>query len=284
MTTIAITGATGQLGRLALAATLRRDPAAQVVALARDPQRAADLGVPVRQADYHDPAGLRAALQGVDVLALISSSDFNDRAGQHRRVIDAARAAGVGRIVYTSILKGDRSPLMLAADHVATEAALAASGIPATILRNGWYTENYTGSLGAALAAGALIGAAGEAVLNTATRADYAEALAVAVLDAGMAGQTCELAGAGHSLSDLAAELSRQTGKTIPYVDMDEATYRDTLVSVGLPAPMAAAIADADARARDAGALGDDSGTLARLIGRETTPLSVAVAAALAAL
>lgn len=284
MTTIAITGATGQLGRLAIAAILRRDPAAKVVALVRDPLRAADLPVPLRQADYHDPAGLRAALEGVDVLALISSSDFNDGAGQHRNVIAAAAAAGVGRIVYTSVLKGDSSPMLLAADHVATEVALSASGIPATILRNGWYTENYTGSLGAALAAGALIGAAGDAVLNTATRADYAEALAVAVLDAGTTGQTYELAGAGHTLGDLAAELTRQTGRTIPYVDMDEATYRNTLISFGLPAPMAAAIADADARARDSGALGDDSGTLARLIGRETTPLAVAVAAALAAM
>lgn len=284
MTKIAITGATGQLGRLAISAILRRDPGADLVALVRDLDRAGDLGVPLRQADYHQPETLRAALAGVDVLVLISSSDFNDRAGQHRNVIDAAKAAGVGRIVYTSILKGAASPLMLAPDHVATEAALAEAGIPATILRNGWYTENYTGSLGAALQAGMMIGAAGDAVLSTAPRADYAEALAVAALDAGTAGQTYELGGAGHTLAELAAEVSHQTGRDIPYVDMDEATYRDTLLSFGLPAPMAAAIADADAKARDMGALTDDSGALARLIGRPTTPLSVSVAAALAAL
>lgn len=284
MTKIAITGATGQLGRLAISAILRRDPGADLVALVRDLDRAGDLGVPLRQADYHQPETLRAALAGVDVLVLISSSDFNDRAGQHRNVIDAAKAAGVGRIVYTSILKGAASPLMLAPDHVATEAALAEAGIPATILRNGWYTENYTGSLGAALQAGMMIGAAGNAVLSTAPRADYAEALAVAALDAGTAGQTYELGGAGHTLAELAAEVSRQAARDIPYVDMDEATYRDTLLSFGLPAPMAAAIADADAKARDMGALTDDSGALARLIGRPTTPLSVSVAAALAAL
>ena len=284
MTTIAITGATGQLGRLAISAIRHRDPGADLIALVRDLDRAADLGVPLRQADYHQPEGLRAALAGVDVLVLISSSDFNDRAGQHRNVIAAAQAAGVGRVVYTSILKGAGSPLLLAPDHVATEAALAAAGISATILRNGWYTENYTGSLGAALAAGAMIGAAGEAVLSTAPRADYAEALAVAALDAGTAGQTYELGGAGHTLAELAAEVSRQTGRDIPYVDMDEATYRETLLSFGLPAPMAAAVADADARARDAGALSDDSGALARLIGRPATPLSVSVAAALASL
>ena len=284
MTTIAITGATGQLGRLAISAILRRDPGADLVALVRDPGRAADLGVALRQADYHQPQSLRAALGGVDVLVLISSNDFNDRVGQHRNVIAAAVAAGVGRIVYTSILKGAASPLMLAPDHVATEAALAVAGIPATILRNGWYVENYTGSLGAALAAGAMIGAAGDARLSTAARADYAEALAVAALDAGTAGQTYELGGAGHTLAELAAEVSRQTGRVIPYVDMDEASYRETLVSFGLPAPMAAAVANADARARDMGALTEDGGALARLIGRPATPLAVSVAAALAAL
>lgn len=282
--TIAITGATGQLGRLTISAIQRRAPGADLIALVRDPERAADLGVPLRQADYHQPETLRAALARVDVLVLISSSDFNDRAGQHRNVIKAAQAAGVGRIAYTSILKGAASPLLLAPDHVATEAVLAASGISATILRNGWYTENYTGSLGAALQAGAMIGAAGDAVLSTAPRADYAEALAVAALDATTAGQTYELGGAGHTLAELAAEVSRQTGRAIPYVDMDEATYRDTLASFGLPDAMAAAIANADARARDSAALTDEGGALERLIGRPATPLAVSVAAALAAL
>ena len=284
MTTIAITGATGQLGRLAISAILHRAPDTDLVALVRDPHRAADLGVPLRQSDYHQPETLHAALDGVDVLVLISSSDFNDRAGQHRNVIAAAKAAGVGRIVYTSILKGAASPLMLAPDHVVTEAALAESGISATVLRNGWYTENYTGSLGAALQAGAMIGAAGDAVLSTAPRVDYAEALAVAALDPATSGQTYELGGAGHTLADLAAEVSRQTGREIPYVDMDELTYRETLLSFGLPAAMAAAVADADARARDSGALTDDSGALERLIGRPATPLPVAVAAAIATL
>jgi len=281
--TIAITGATGQLGRLAISAILRRDPSAHIAALVRDPDRATDLGVPLRQADYHQPATLAPALAGIDTLVLISSSDFNDRAGQHRNVIDAAKVAGVGRIIYTSILKGAASPLMLAADHIKTEADLAASGIAATILRNGWYTENYTGSLGAALAAGALIGAAGDARLATAPRADYAEALAVAALDPATAGQTYELGGAPHTLSDLAAELSRQTGRDIPYVDMTEDAYRAALLSFGLPEAMAAAIADADARAHDSGALSDDSGTLARLMGRPATSLADSVTQALSA-
>ena len=179
---IAITGATGQLGRLAIAALKSRAPGAEVIALARN--TAADLGVPVRAFDYTKPETLIPALDGVDTLVLISSSDFNDRAGQHRAVIDAAKAAGVGRIIYTSLLKGDASSMILAQDHIATEAHLAASGLAHTLLRNGWYTENYTGSLAGAIAAGAMIGASGEGRIASAARADYAEAIAVTALDA----------------------------------------------------------------------------------------------------
>lgn len=277
--TIAITGATGQLGRLAIAALKARG--ATPVALARSPEKAADLGVPVRAFDYRsaDPA----ALAGAETLVLISSNDFDDRAGQHARVIAAAKAAGVGRIVYTSILKGDASPMKyLAADHIATEAALKASGLPATILRNGWYTENYTGSLGAALAHGAMIGAAGDAPLSTAARKDYAEAIAVTALDAAHAGQTYELAGdTAHTMADLAAEVARQSGKPVAWVPMAEADYAKALEGFGLPAGFAAALADSDASAQK-GALHDTSRTLSRLIGRPTTPFAETVRAALA--
>ena len=154
-TTIAIAGASGQLGHLAVAALKTRQPGARLIALARSPENVTDLGIEARAFDYTKPETLAAALVGVDVLVLISSNDFNDRAGQHKSVIAAARTAEVGRIVCTSILKGDASPMLLAADHIGTEAALKASGIPATILRNGWYTENFTGSLPGAIAAGA---------------------------------------------------------------------------------------------------------------------------------
>lgn len=282
MTTIALTGATGQLGRLAVTALQRRAPGARLVALVRDPGKAADLGIEARPFDYAQPQALAAQLAGVDVLVLISSSDFNDRAGQHRNVIAAAKAAGVGRVVYTSILRADNSPLKLAADHRATEATLAASGLPHTVLRNGWYTENYTGALGAALQAGAIVGAAPGARISAATRADYAEALAVVAAGEGHAGQVYELAGsAAFTPEDLAAEVSRQTGRAIPYAPMPEPAYAELLASFGLPAHFAALLADSDARAADSDALHDDSGTLERLIGRPTTPLAQAVAAAL---
>lgn len=280
--TIAITGATGALGRLAIAALKRRATGAKLVALVRDPAKAADLGIETRRADYTKPETLAAALNGVDTLALISSNDFNDRAGQHRNVIDAAKKAGVKRIVYTSILKGFDSGMWLALDHQATEKALAASGIARTVLRNGWYTENYTGALKALVEHGAIIGASGTGKIATAARADYAEALAVALLDDAHSGKVYELAGdTAFTMADFAAEVSRAAGKTIPYNDLPQAAYTGALKSFGLPDGFATAIADADAHAAK-GQLFDDSRTLSRLIGRPTTPIAVTIKAALA--
>ena len=278
--TIAITGATGQLGRLAIAALKTRAPGAEVIALARN--AAADLGVPVRAFDYTKPETLAPALAGVETLVLISSSDFNDRAGQHKAVIEAAKAAGVGRIVYTSLLKGDASPMILAQDHIATEAYLAASGLAHTVLRNGWYTENHTGSLGGAIAAGAMIGASGEGRIASAARADYAEAIAVTALDATHAGKVYELAGdAAPTMTEFAAEVGRQIGKPLPYNDLPPATYAGILQSFGLPEGFATILADSDVQASK-GALFDDSRTLSALIGRPTTPIAATIAAALA--
>lgn len=278
---IAITGASGQLGRLTIENMKTRVDAGDIVALVRDPSKVADLGIEAREADYHKPETLTAALQGIDRLVLISSSDFDDRAGQHQNVINPAQETGVRHLIYTSILKADASPMIIAQDHKVTEAAIKASGIPYTFLRNGWYTENWTGSLPAAVEAGALIGSAGDAKVTPATRQDYAEALAAVAAGEGHEGQVYELGGAAFTLSDLAAELSKQTGKDIPYNDLPEATYKDILISFQLPEALATVIADADAQAQN-GWLTDESGTLERLIGRPATPLSSAVAAALA--
>ena len=277
MTTIAVTGGTGQLGRLAVAALKAKG--AVPIALVRNPAKAADLGVETRAFDYTraDPA----ALKGVDTLVLISSNDFNDRAGQHRAVIEAAKAAGVGRIVYTSILKGTSSPMILAQDHIATEAALAESGVPHTILRNGWYTENYTGALGAAVEHGAILGAGGEWRVSSASRKDYAEAIAVVAAGEGHAGRVYELAGdTAHTGAELAAAVSAAAGKPVAYVNLAQADYAKALEGFGLPAGFAAVLADSDAQAAH-GALYDDSRTLSRLIGRPTTPMAETVAAAL---
>lgn len=278
--TLALTGATGQLGRLAIAALKARGHAP--VALVRDPAKAVDLGIETRAFDYKTAPTLAPALSGVKTLVLISSNDFDDRAGQHRNVVEAARAAGVGRILYTSLLKADTSPLLLAADHKATEAAIRASGLGFTFLRNGWYIENHTTSLGGAIAAGALIGAAGTGRFSAAARADYAEAIAVTAAGDGHEGQVYELAGdAAYSYADLAAEVTRQTGKTIPYNDLPPAAYAGILQSFGLPEGFAHVLADSDVQAGQ-GALFDDGRTLSRLIGRPTTAMADMVAKALA--
>lgn len=280
--TIAVTGATGQLGRLVIAGLKAKVDASDIVALARSPEKAADLGVTARKADYDAPETLAPALAGIDTLLLISGSEIGQRTAQHRAVIDAAKAAGVGRIVYTSLLRADTSPMSLATEHRETEAMIKASGLTYTILRNGWYTENYTGSVPGAVQAGALIGSAGDGRISSASRADYADA-AVAVLTAGdHAGKTYELAGdAAYTLDDLATEVSAQSGKTIPYQNLPQDEYAKILVSVGLPEGFAGALASFDVDASN-GALFHDGKDLSRLIGRPTTPMSASVADVLA--
>jgi NAD(P)H dehydrogenase (quinone) len=280
--TIAVTGASGQLGQRVIDALKARIDPAGIVALARSPDKLSGLGVGVRAFDYAKPDTLASALAGVDTLILISSSEVGQRVAQHRNIIEAARAAGVRRILYTSLLHADTSPLSLADEHRATEAALKASSIACTILRNSWYSENYTGSIGAAVQAGAFIGSAGAGKISAATRADYAEALAVVATTQGHDGKVYELAGdEAWTLADLAAEVSRQTGKDIPYRDLPEAEYAAVLAGVGLPEALAGAIAGWDVAASQ-GALFDDGRQLSALIGRPTTPLSKAVADALA--
>lgn len=279
--TIAVTGATGQLGRLIIAG-LTQQGQTDVIGLVRDPAKAADLGVATRTADYDRPDTLTPALQGVDTLMLVSGSEIGKRAAQHGAVIDAAKAAGVRRIVYTSLLHADRSPLGLAEEHRQTEAMLAASGLAVTILRNGWYTENYTASVPPAVANGAFYGAAGQGKIAAAARADYAAAAVAVLTGQGHEGATYELAGApAFTLSDLAAEISAQTGRDIPYVDLSVEDYAKALEGAGLPVPMAQAYAAFDGDAAQ-GALDGDGAVLARLIGRPSTPLADSVKAALA--
>jgi NAD(P)H dehydrogenase (quinone) len=282
---IAITGATGQLGRLVLQNLLKTVPAAQIVAAVRSPEKAADLaalGVQVRQADYAQPATLEAAFQGVDKLLLISSSEVGQRAPQHAAVIAAAQKAGVKLIAYTSILRADTSPLGLAAEHKETEAMLRASGIPFVLLRNGWYTENYTASVPAALQYGAVMGSAKDGRIASAARADYAAAAAAVLTKDGQAGKVYELAGdTAYTLSELAAEIAKQSGKPVVYNDLPEAAYAAAPVQVGLPEGFAALLADSDVGASKGG-LFDDGHQLSQLIGRPTTPLAEVVKAALA--
>lgn len=277
----AIAGASGQLGRLVIEGLKNRIPSADLVALARAPAKVADLGIAARHADYDQPSTLAPALAGIHTLLLISGSEVGQRARQHRNVIAAARQAGVQRIVYTSLLHADTSPLSLASEHVATEQLLRDAGMTWTVLRNGWYTENYTAAIPGALAAGALIGSAGNGRIAAAPRKDYADAAAAVLTTPGHAGKTYELAGDdAWTLTELAAEISRQAGRDIPYRDLPETEYAAALTQHGLPAELARAIASWDMGAAH-GALDESNHELSRLIGRPTTPLAEVVAAAL---
>jgi len=285
--TIALTGASGQLGQRIIDALLAKVPASRLVATARTPsklQHLADKGVEVREADYDRPETLARAFAGVDTLLLISASEIGKRAPQHLAVIEAAKAAGVKLLAYTSILHADTSPLSLAEEHRQTEADLKASGLPHVILRNGWYAENYLGSVPVALQHGAFLGSAVEGRISWANRDDFAEAAAaVLTSESDQAGRVYELAGdEAYTLSELVAEVARQTGKAVVYNDMPENAYKDVLLGVGLPEALASMIANSDVGASQ-GALYDDSRQLSQLIGRPTISLKDSVAQALKA-
>ncbi len=281
---IAITGASGQLGRLVIHSLLKQVPATGLVALVRRPDSVQDLaalGVQIRQADYSRPETLASALAGVEKLLLISSSEVGQRTPQHKAVIDAAKQAGIKLLAYTSLLKADQSPLGLAPEHVETEAYLKASGLPFVLLRNGWYTENYMASIPTALALGAFLGSAGEGRIASAARADYAEAAAAVLLMEHQAGHIYELAGdTSYTLAELTAEVAKQSGEAMVYKNLPEADYRGVLLGAGLPEGLAALLADSDAGAAK-GALHAEDPALSRLIGRRTTPMAVSVTKAL---
>lgn len=281
---IGITAATGQLGKLVVESLKRKVASENIVVLVRTPEKASDLGVEAKAFDYSDKESQVEALKGIDTLLLISGSEVGQREAQHANVIASAKEAGVKKIVYTSVLHADTSTLSLAVEHIATEKNLKESGLTYTILRNGWYTENYAGSIGGALAGGAFIGSVGDGKISSAARIDFAEAAATVLATEGHDGKVYELAGdTSYTLTDLAAEISAQTGKTLPYANLPEAEYAKILTSFGLPEFLAQAIASWDVSASK-GDLFDDSKTLSALIGRPTTPLAETVKETLASL
>ncbi|MGV9612699.1 SDR family oxidoreductase [Nocardia xishanensis] len=271
--TVAIAGASGQLGRLVVEELLRAGETP--VAIVRDPQKVADLaerGVDVRQAAYGDAAALDRALAGVDRLLLISGNEFGERVGQHTNVIRAAERAGVQLLAYTSIPGATENPLILAQEHRGTEAVLAESTVPYTLLRNSWYWENYLGGLAHAVESGVLHGAAGQGRVAGASRADYAAAAARVLTTDGHEGRVYELGGDERlTYAELAQAISEAAGKPVRYENLAEADYAAVLEQAGLPAVYAKALADADTGIA-AGVLDVDSGDLQKLIGRPSTP------------
>jgi NAD(P)H dehydrogenase (quinone) len=279
-----VTGASGQLGMLVIDTLLETVPANAIVAGMRDPAKndgtanaLREKGVEVRTADYTRPETLTSALAGIDRLLLISSSENGKRKVHHRNVINAAKNAGVGLIAYTSILHADTSPLFLAEEHRDTEAALTEAGVPFVFLRNGWYTEVYTWRLPLALKHNVFMGAAGEGRISSAARADYARAAATVLAGDDHAGRIYELAGdASFTLAELVAVVAEASGKPMTYQNMTQEEFKSAALKAGLPEMVARILSDTDAGVAK-GALFDNGGALARLIGRPTTPFRTTI-------
>ncbi|MDX6261694.1 MAG: hypothetical protein QOH84_3382 [Kribbellaceae bacterium] len=279
---IVATGATGQLGHLVIADLLAAGvPADGITAVARSKEKAADLaaqGIKIAVADYDDPASFADVFGAGDRVLLISGSEPGRRIPQHTAVIDAAKAAGVAQLAYTGIFGGPANPMLLGADHHATEQLILDSGLPYTFLRNNWYSEMGVRDVSEAVESGAIVNSAGpEARLATATREDYAAGAAAVLTTDGHLNQAYELGGdTAWTFAEFAEELSRQTGKPVVHQSIPNDDLLAGLLSAGIPADFAKVLADIDTQTT-AGALAATPGTLAKLIGRPTTPIATTI-------
>ncbi|MEU9784353.1 SDR family oxidoreductase [Streptomyces phaeochromogenes] len=280
---IVVTGATGHLGRFVIEGLLEKVPADQITAVVRSEEKAAGFaarGVKLAIADYNAPETFDGVFSAGDKVLLISGNEFDKgRVGQHQVVLDAAKAAGVALLAYTSA-PGSLSAA-LADDHRGTEAAILESGVTYALLRNGWYHENYTENLAPVLEHGAVVQAAGEGRISAASRADYAAAAVAVLTGEGHENKTYELGGdTAFGFAEYAAELSMQTGKEIAYNAVPGEVYEGILTGAGLPAPFASILVGVDASI-EKGELVVTTGDLSRLTGRPTTPIAESIAAAL---
>lgn len=278
---IVVTGATGQLGRLVVEGL--RKQGATVVAGARNPAAAADLGVEVRELDYDRPETVDAALAGADQVLLISGNEPGKRVPQHTAVVDAAKRAGVRQLVYTSALHADTTPLVLAPEHKATEEAIVASGLPYTFLRNGWYHENYLDKIAEGAESGEIVGAAGDGRVASAARKDFADAAVAVLTGSGHENKAYELTGdSAWTFAEFADEIGKVAGKSVTYRSLPPAEFQQLLVEQGTPAEVAGFVAALEQNIAD-GTLADTPGHLRTLIGRPTTPVVDTIRAVLSA-
>lgn len=276
--TIVVFGATGRLGALVIESLRQRGvDAAGIRAVGRNEERLgeyASRGLQTAKADLSDSSAVNAAVAGAAKVLLISGNEIGHRVPQHRNVVDAAARNGVLQLVYTSVLAAPTTPLRVAGEHKATEEAIAASGVPATFLRNGWYTENYRGDFDQARETGTVANSVGEGRIATAPRSDYAEAAAVVLTEDGHTGKSYELAGdVAWSFADFAAAASGVLGTAVSYTPLTEEQERERLLAAGLPESRAAAVVGLNADIRN-GLLDERSGSLSRLIGHPTVPLA----------
>lgn len=282
---IVVTGATGHLGRLIVEGLLREGVApSEIVAGGRNVDKLADLkdrGVRVVRLDYSDPSTLDTALEGADTLMLVSGSEVGQRVAQHGAAIDAAVRAGVSRIVYTSAPKARSTTLVLAPEHKATEELIEASGLPFTILRNGWYTENYVGAVAQAKETGVLSASVGDALVASASRVDYADAAVAALTSNESSNKVYELSGdIAWTHTELAQVISDIVGREVVYNALSPEDHLAMLISAGLDEGTAGFVVALDGNTRD-GLLGETSPDMRTLIGRPSTPLREGLTAAL---
>jgi NAD(P)H dehydrogenase (quinone) len=275
---IVVTAATGQLGRLVVEGLRSKLPAEQIVAAVRTPKKAADLGVPVRHADYNKPETLVAAFDGADRVLLISSSEVGQRIAQHTAAVEAAQQAGVKHLIYTSAPKADDTELVLAPDHKATEQLIRESGLPFTFLRNGWYTENYQQKIEQAVQTGSFAGSAAAGLIASASRADFAAAAVAVLTTDGHEGHVYELSGDDTwTYADLADTIASVAGTAVAYQNLTPDQHKAVLSEAGLPAPVVDLVVALDQNTAD-GLLGQTTAELRTLIGRPTTPYQETVA------
>ena len=278
---IGITGASGKLGNWVISKLKEKSSTENIIALVRTPEKVKDPSIEARAFDYNQPDRLATALKGIDKLLLISGNEIGKRFEQHLAVITAAKAAGVKHLVYTSLLKADNSTLVLAPEHIETEKAIKDSGLNYTILRNGWYNENYTESVKDTVALGTLYGSSGNGKISSASREDFAEALSVVLSEESHTNKTYELSGdSAYTMEDYAAEISKLTNGEIKYVNLQEEEFAKALEKAGLPQPLAAFFAGTHTATLN-GDLYDDGNQLSKLIGRPTTTISQSLAIAL---
>ncbi len=275
---IVVTGATGELGRLVIERLKEKVPAEQIVAAVRSHEKAADLGVEARKADYDEPETLVSALAGANKVLLISGGEGGRRVAQHRAVVEAAQKNGIAHIVYTSILEADTTTLILGPDHKATEEIIRESGLTFTFLRNGWYNENYAPTVQQAVHTGGFVGSAGKGRVASAARADFAAAAVTVLAGEGHENKIYELSGdIAWTYDDLATEIAKATGKEITYTDLAPEQHMAALTEAGLPTDTAQFVVALDRDTRN-GHLGEVTGDLRELMGRPTTPIADTVA------
>ncbi|WP_406028605.1 SDR family oxidoreductase [Nocardioides sp. NBC_00850] len=279
--TIAITGASGQLGRLVADQLLTTVDPAEVVLLTRDPAKLADYaerGADVRAADFSKPDELAEAFAGVERVLLISTDAVGARVEGHLAAIDAAVKAGVRHMAYTSVSGPTAdNPAGVVADHAATEDALRESGLAWTMLRNNLYADMQVDSVAQAAATGQLVTNTGDGGAAYVTRADCAAVAAGVLTGEGHEGKAYDVTGPhAYTAADLAELATEKAGKPVEVVQVDDDAYTAGLVSAGLPDFIAPLLTSFGTATR-LGKLATVTDVVEQVGGRKPTPLSALV-------